>query len=147
MGVMLLWEYSVRGQYSTVWLAEDSQCVYLLCYIDIPERFGRFVAVKVQTIDINHLVQSDILEAEFVLLDRICSVKMGHVHPGKGHVVHILKFNGSSDVHTCLTFSVVGPFPVVGPSLSAYLYASGSKKVDYMLVSKTAPSGFGLSSR
>ena len=86
MGIMLLWEYSVRGQYSTVWLAEGSQCVYLLCCIDIPERFGRFVAVKVQTIDINHLVRSDILEAEFVLLDRIRSVKMGHVHPGKGHI-------------------------------------------------------------
>ena len=121
-----------------------SQCVYLLCCIDIPERFGRFVAAKVQTIDINHLVQSDILEAEFVLLDRIRSVKMAHVHPRKGHVVHILdqfQLNGSSGVHTCLNF------PVVGPSLSAYLYASGSKKVDYMLVSKTAPSGFGLSSR
>ena len=118
MGIMLLWEYSVRGQYSTVWLAEDSQCVYLLCYFDIPERFGRFVAVKVQTIDINRLVRSDILEAEFWLLDRICSVKMGHVHLGKGHVVHILnrfQLNGSSGVHTCLTF------PVVGPSLSAYL--------------------------
>ena len=23
MGIMLLWEYSVRGQYSTVWLAKD----------------------------------------------------------------------------------------------------------------------------
>ena len=68
---------------------------------------------------------------------------MAHVHPGKGHVVHILdrfQLNGSSGVHTCLNF------PVVGPSLSAYLYASGSKKVDYMLVYKTAASGFGLSS-
>ena len=91
--------------------------------------------MKVQTIGTNLLVQSDILEAEFVLLDRICSVKMGHVHPRKGHVVHILnqfQLNGSSGVHTCLTF------PVVGPSLSAYLYASLSKKVDYMLVYKTA---------
>ena len=112
-----------------------SQCVYLLCYFDIPERFGRFVAVKVQTIGTNLLVRSDILEAEFWLLDRIRSVKMAHVHPGKGHVVHILdrfQLNGSSGVHTCLTF------PVVGPSLSAYLYASGSKKVDYELVFKTA---------
>ena len=141
MGIMLLWEYSVRGQYSTVWLAEDRQCVYLLCYFDIPERFGRFVAVKVQTIGINRLVRSDILGAEFVLLDRIRSVKMGHVHLGKSHVVHILKLNGSSGVHTCLNF------PVVGPSLSAYLYASLSKKVDYELVFKTVASGFGLSSR
>ena len=100
--------------------------------------------MKVQTIGINHLVRSDILEAEFWLLDRIGSVKMGHVHPGKGHVVHILnrfQLSGSFGAHTCLTF------PVVGPSLSAYLYASGSKKVDHELVYKTAASGFGLSSR
>ena len=143
MGIMLLWEFSVRGQYSTVWLAEDSQCVYLLCYFDIPERFGRFVAVKVLTIGTNLLVRSDVLEAEFVLLDRIRSVKMDHVHPGKGHVVHILdrfQLDGSSGVHTCLNL------PVVGPSLSAYLYASLSKKVDYELVFKTVASGFGLSS-
>ena len=100
--------------------------------------------MKVQTIDINRLIRSDILEAEFVLLDRICSVKMDHVHPGKGHVVHILnqfQLNGSSGAHTCPTF------PVVGPSLSAYLYASLSKKVDYELVFKTVASGFDLSSR
>jgi serine/threonine-protein kinase SRPK3 len=99
----------------------------------MPERFGRFVAVKVLTIDKNHLIQSNILEDEFVLLDRIRSVKMGHVHPGKCHIVHILdhfQLNGPSGIHTCLTF------PVVGPSLSAYLYASRSKKLDYELVKR-----------
>ena len=68
--------------------------------------------MKVQTIDINRLVRSDILEAEFWLLDRIRSVKMAHVHPGKGHVVHILdrfQLDGSSGAHTCPTFPVVGP--------------------------------------
>ena len=79
--------------------------------------------MKVLTIDINRLVQSDILEAEFVLLDRIRSVKMAHVHPRKGHVVHILnrfQLNGSSGVHTCLNF------PVVGPSLCMHQAAKKS---------------------
>ena len=76
----------------------------------MPERFRRFVAVKVQTIDTNHLIQSNVLEDEFVLLDRIRSVKLGNVHPGSGHIVHILdhfQLHGPSGVHTCLTFPVI----------------------------------------
>jgi serine/threonine-protein kinase SRPK3 len=97
------------------------------------ERLGRFVAVKVQTIDTNHLIQSNILEDEFALLDRIRSVKLEHPHPGKGCIVPILdhfRLDGPYGVHTCLTF------PVLGPSLSAFLCALRSKKVNYELVKR-----------
>jgi hypothetical protein len=34
-----------QGQYSTVWLAEDSQCVYTLCYFGIVNHAGKVWAV------------------------------------------------------------------------------------------------------
>lgn len=109
-----------------------SVCCFFVCLI-ILERFRRFVAVKVQTIDTNHLIRSNILEDEFALLDRIRSVKLDHPHPGKGCIVPILdhfRLDGFYGVHTCLTF------PVLGPSLAAFLYALRSKKVNYELVKR-----------
>jgi serine/threonine-protein kinase SRPK3 len=99
------------------------------------ESFKRFVAVKVLTIYTNRLIQSKNLEDEFALLDRIRSVHLEHGHPGKGHIVPVLdhfQHNGLHGVHTCLTF------PVLGPSLSAFLYNLRSRKLGYELVKKFA---------
>jgi serine/threonine-protein kinase SRPK3 len=46
------------------------------------------------------------------------------------HILDHFRLDGPLGVHTCLTF------PVVGPSLSAFLTALGSKKVNYELVKR-----------
>ncbi|KIM75323.1 hypothetical protein PILCRDRAFT_79176 [Piloderma croceum F 1598] len=67
------------------------------------------------------------------LLYCIWSAQTYHAHPGKSLIVSILdhfRFDGPHSTHNCLTF------PVLGPSLPAFLSALGSKKVKYELVKR-----------